>query len=318
MKKLLFPIFYPRFTVIVVALVLYLFIAGPAKAVELKQNSIIEGSVITLGDIFYDLPHNEDKVLGPAPRPGSEMVLNARTLLRIAMALDLPWRPAGNGDHIVIERAATLISAEEIENDIIDAIKANGYNGEFELTLPSATTEIILPQDQPATFEISELDVDTQNDHFSAVVSAPSKANALHTMRVAGKMHPMVRVPVLNDTFRNGSIIRANDIAYQMHRASTIQHDVVLNGEELIGMTPRRMVFTDKPVKLSEIEAPQIIRRGENITMIFKNGAMELTAMGKALENGSKGDLIRVVNTGSSRTITAMVTAEKEVRVQSF
>ena len=83
-------------------------------------------------------------------------------------------------------------------------------------------------------------------------------------------------------------------------------------------MTPRRMVIEGKPIKLSEIEAPQIVRRGQNVTIIFKNGAMELTAMGKALENGSKGDLIRVVNANSSRTVAATITAEKEVRVQSF
>lgn len=318
MKKLLFPIFYPRFTVMAVALVVYLLLSNNANAVELRKNSIIEGSVITLGDIFYDLPSNEDKVLGPAPRPGSDMILNARTLLRIALALDLPWRPTNSADQIVIERAATLISAEEIENELIDAIKTQGYHGDFELTLPSASTEIILPQDLPPTFEISELEVDTQNDHYSAIITAPSKANAMHTMRVNGKMHKIIRVPVLKDTMRNGSIIRANDIAFQNHRAHNINHDVVLTADELIGMTPRRMVFTDKPIKLSEIEAPQIIHRGENITMIFKNGAMELTAMGKALENGSKGDLIRVVNTNSSRTLTAQVTAEKEVRIQSF
>ena len=93
MKMLLFPIFYPRLTALALALGLYLYFGGAAKAVDLRQNATIEGSVITLGDIFYNLPGNGDKVLGPAPRPGADMVLNARTLLRVAMALDLPWRP---------------------------------------------------------------------------------------------------------------------------------------------------------------------------------------------------------------------------------
>jgi flagella basal body P-ring formation protein FlgA len=302
----------------IVALFLYLFIASSANAVDLKQNSIIEGSVITLGDIFYNLPHNEDKVLGPAPRPGADMVLNARTLLRIAIALDLPWRPASNAEHIVLERAATLISAEDIENELIDAIKTEGYNGEFELALPRSTTEMILPQDQSGAFEISDLQVDTQRDHFSAIISAPDANNPIQTMRVAGKMHPIVQVPVLSDTFRNGSIIRKRDITFQKHRAKSLNHDVILNADELVGMTPRRMLFNDKPIKLSEIEAPQIIKRGENVTMTFNNGAMILTAMGKAMENGSKGDLIRVVNASSSRTIMAMVTGQKQVKVQNF
>ncbi|MFP4312704.1 MAG: flagellar basal body P-ring formation chaperone FlgA [Alphaproteobacteria bacterium] len=318
MKKLLFPIFYPRFTALAVALFLYLFISGAANAVELRNNNVIEGSVITLGDIFYNLPANEDKVLGPAPRPGAELVLDARTLLRVARALDLPWRPVDSSEFIVLERAATLITADEIENELIDAIKTSGYHGDFELSLPHNTTEIILPQDQPGTFEISDLDINSENDFFSAIIYAPNADNPLQTMRVSGKMHQVVNVPVLKDTLRNGHLIRARDIGYQKMRAKTLNHDVILSADELIGMTPRRMIFTDKPIKMSEIEAPQIVQRGQNITMIFKNGSMELTAMGKALENGAKGDLIRVVNASSSRTVSALVTAEKEVRIQNF
>lgn len=318
MKKLLFPLFYPKFTVLIVALLTYLFLANAANAIELRKNSIIEGSVITLGDIFYGLPSNEDRVLGPAPRPGSETVLNARTLMRVAVALDLPWRPSSAGDHIVLERAATLITAQEIENELIDAIKTSGYNGNFELALPSATTEIILPQDQPGSFEVSDLNIDTQNDRFSAIISAPDTSNPLQTMRVSGMMHRVVEVPVLNNTIRNGHVIGKRDISYQKQRAKTINHDVILNADELIGMTPRRMLFNDKPVKLSEIEAPQIVRRGQNITMIFKNGSMELTAIGKALENGSKGEMIRVVNANSSRTVSALVTGEKTVEIKTF
>lgn len=318
MKKLLFPLFYPRFTTLVVALMVMFFFINNAKAVELKKNSVIEGSVITLGDIFYNLPRNEDKVLGPAPRPGSNMILNARTLMRVAKALDLQWRPMSSADQIVIERAATLVSKDDIESRLVTAIKDSGHKGDFELSMPNSAAEIIMPQDQPATFEISDLNVDSVNERFDAILYAPSKIDPVQTMRVSGAMHTLVDVPVLAGTIRNGHVIKARDITFNKERAKRLNHDVILNPENLIGMTPRRMVIEGKPIKLSEIEAPQIVRRGQNVTIIFKNGAMELTAMGKALENGSKGDLIRVVNANSSRTVAATITAEKEVRVQSF
>lgn len=318
MKKLLFPLFYPRFTTLAVALMMMFFFINNAKAVDLKKNSVIEGSVITLGDIFYNLPRNQDKVLGPAPRPGTNMVLNARTLMRVAQALDLPWRPLSSNDHIVIERAATLVSKDEIEERLTSAIKDSGHKGNFELSLPTSTTEIIMPQDQPGTFEISDLNVDTVNERFDAILYAPSKASPVQTMRISGAMHAVVDVPVLAGTMRNGHVIKARDITFQKERAKRLNHDVILNPENLIGMTPRRMVIEGQAIKVSEVEAPQIVRRGQNVTITFKSGAMVLTAMGKALENGSKGDLIRVVNANTSRTVAATITAEKEVRVQSF
>ena len=83
-------------------------------------------------------------------------------------------------------------------------------------------------------------------------------------------------------------------------------------------MTPRRVIFEDKPIKIEDIEAPRIVKRGENVTMVFKEGPLVLTAQGKALEFGAKGDAIRVTNLTSSRTVEAIVTGEKEVSVSVF
>lgn len=318
MKLLLFPIFYPRLAVLVVALLLYIVFGGQAKAMDLRQNAVIETPVITLGDIFTDLPHSADKVLGPAPRPGSEMVLNARTLLRVAMALDLPWRPASSNDQIVLTRAATLISQERVKTAVTNAIREQGYHGAFDLSFGAQAAEMILPADQPDTFDITHITANPQTDRFEATIAAPSADNPLQTIRVSGQIHPVELIPVLKSSLRNGTTITASDIETIQIRTAELQHDVILNADELIGTTPRRMLNAGKPVKAGEIEQPRVVQRGQTITMVFKSGGMELTAMGKALENGAKGDIIRVVNTGSNRTIQGIVSAEKEVTVRTF
>lgn len=318
MKLLLFPIFYPRFAVFVVAIAFYVFFASQAKAVELKSNALIEGSVITLGDIFYDLPANESKVLGPAPRPGKDMILNARTLLRVAIALDLNWRPASNTEHIVLKRAATLISKDDIEKSLISNIRKNGYQGDFELDFPAQTSEIILPADQEATFEIGELNIDNQDERFTATIYAPTKSDPVQTLNIAGAIHSIVKVPVLRQTMRNGSIINDEDLDYISVRTKDLNHDVILKAENLVGMTPRRMAFNGKPLTDNDIQAPQIVERGQTVTMIFNSGMIELTAMGRALESGAKGDTIRVVNANSSRNVQAIISGEQEVHVKSF
>src|SRR5688572_10801379 len=57
----------------------------------LKESAIVNGDMLKLGDIFDGLPANAEYVIGPAPQPGKDMVLNARTLYRLAVALELPW-----------------------------------------------------------------------------------------------------------------------------------------------------------------------------------------------------------------------------------
>ena len=52
--------------------VMLMFSSIPGNAsptIGLKQNSVLTDNTIKLGDVFYGLSNNEDKILGPAPRP---------------------------------------------------------------------------------------------------------------------------------------------------------------------------------------------------------------------------------------------------------
>ncbi len=287
-----------------------------AYAVGLKENSIVTDNTIKLGDVFYGLPSNENKVLGPAPRPGTEMVLNARTLMRIAIALDLPWRPASSADYVVLSRAATLIGHEQIEDGLKEALIEKGLKGKYNLKFSSEHTEIVLPKDQPGSFEITSISFDPKKDWFEADIVAPSKNNPIHRARVSGQVERLTSIPVLSNALHKGTIIGKRDIEFIDIPSRSVNHDYITNAEDLRGMTPRRILHAGKPIQTSEVQAPRIVERGDFVTMVFDDGLLNLTAKGKALENGAKGDLIRVVNTGSNRTVEALVTAEREVTVQ--
>lgn len=289
-----------------------------ALAVSLRHNAMVEGNVITLGDLFSGLDSKADKVLGPAPRPGQDMVLNARTLLRVAIAMDLPWRPSSNADQIVLTRAATVISPNDIHDRMRQEISLKGIDGKFDVSISSGVSEIILPYGENATIDVESFKFDGAQNRFDAVIVAPSKSNQIVRERVTGTIHRLVDVPVLRSTMKNGSIIRHEDIDFVPMKATSLKHDMVLEVEELMNMTPRRLVVAGEPIKTQEIEPPQIVSRGELVTMIYKNGPLSLTAQGKALQNGAKGDMIRVVNANSSRTLEAKVTDIGEVAVLDF
>lgn len=306
--------------VIITALCILLAIVYPqtASAINLKHNSVVTDDTLTLGDIFHGLPHSEEKVLGAAPRPGSEMVLNARTLMRIALAMDLAWRPQNSAEYIVVSRAATLIERDTLESAIKSKLKSEGVTGNYKLLIPNEMAEIVLPEDQPAEIVITDVKVKHDRNWFEASVVAPSVENPIYRSRITGSIQKMVNVPVLKSPLRSGSIIGKHDIETITIPEKSLPQNIALNASELIGTTPRRMLSSGEPVKINEIEAPKLVERGDAITMTFKRGALELTAKGKALENGAIGDTIRVVNTGSKKTLEAIVTASQEVSIQSF
>ncbi len=286
-----------------------------ADAAGLKENSILSDDTIKLGDVFYDLARDQDRVLGMAPRPGKEMVLNAKTLLRIALALDLDWRPTHQSDHIILRREATVIDRDIIETTILKAMRDDGIYGDYELFLPTQYHEIILPVDQPAAFEITRLNVDTRRKTFEATIAAPSAINPIQQLKITGHMDAVVEIPVLSGNLQNGRIITERDITSLKIRERDFSADTIGDAHQLLGMTARRIITAGRPIKSVDLIAPQIVKRGELVTLSLLNGSMRLTTQVKALQNGAKGDVIRVVNTSSNQVLQATIQRENEVTV---
>lgn len=284
-----------------------------AAAIGINHQSVVTGKTVTAGDIFSGLPDKADKVIGPAPLPGEEMVLNSRTLLRIALALDLPWRPESSMDYVVVKSAATIVEKDTIESALKSALEAKGISGNYKLILDGEAVSMALPHGTAPTVEVSSLDVKSPDNGFEATLAAPSTDNPLATAKISGRIVRMATVPVLRTGLNNGTIIGERDIDFIDIPEKSLNGDIILKKEDLMGMTPRRVVLSGQPVQFNDIESPRMVSRGDIVTMIFNEGTLQLTAQGKALENGARGDKIRVVNTSSSKTILAQVTNNKEV-----
>lgn len=288
-----------------------------AQAVSLKESSIISGNTITLGDVFYDLPAHEDKVLGNAPKPGQDMVLNSRTLLRIALAMELDWKPSSAADKVIITRDATTIEESVIEDRLVETLLIEGVSGDFTVNIPEENRKITLPSDQPAEFEISQVSVSDDQKSFKAIISAPSESNPVYKVQVSGKIQPVVSVPVLRDNIQNGRIITANDIEMKKIRDLDFTPDVIADTNKLIGMTARRMIMAGRAIKETDVIAQRMVERGNLVILTLNAGPLSLTTEGKALEHGAKGDVIRVLNTASNQTLQAIVVAENLVQVNN-
>ncbi len=289
-----------------------------ARAISLKQNSVVTGDTIRLDDVFQGLSSNEDKVLGLAPQPGQEMVLNARTLLRIAVALDLPWRPVNSSDHIVLTRAASVVDRAMIEDALRATLANEGVSGKYKIIIPDSAARIVLSPDVAPNVEIADFTMKPETGWFEATLAAPSAADPVSRVKINGTMQKLVDVPVLRGPLKAGDIIGERDLDYIEVSEKDVRQDMILKKEDLIGMTPRRMTSPGKVLKAVDFESPQIITRGDVVTMTFSQGGMTLTASGKAMEHGAKGDVIRVVNNSSKKTIEGLVTGDKEVTITSF
>lgn len=304
-------------TAAVIAGVIFLFAnAREALAASLKDVSIVTESTLKLGDVFEGLSKNADYVLGPSPAPGQEMVLNAKTLYRIALAMDLPWSPAHSTQQVVIRRAATTIPADDLKQAVMARLEEEGVQRDFDLTFYSEVKDVTLPSNKSPLIEIESFNFDPQGDFFEAVLVSPSRSDVQARIPVSGKIERTIEIPVLRTALKNGDVIGATDIEWVSIHARKIQRDVVMKSEDLIGRTPRRAAFPGKPLLANDLERPQVVQRGETITIVYADGAMRLSTKGKAMQNGALGDVIRVSNLNSNKSVDGMITNSGEVTVQ--
>ena len=73
--------------------------------------------------------------------------------------------------------------------------------------------------------------------------------------------------------------------------------------------------ITALAVRDGDLEAPTLVRRGALVTMEIKTPMMRLTARGKALDNGTLGETVRIRNIQSKRVIQGTVVGLDRVRI---
>jgi len=300
----------------IIAVALTALAMGKAHGAELKASGAVTGTSITVGDIFDGAGEHASRYLAPLPARGEALALHANDLKRIATAFALQWEPSAGRDYIVLKRESNDIDRYAIEAALQEQMLKQLNGQRFDLELP-ADALMELPRGTEKTVQATNVRVDLQRNTFTATLSAPANA-AVPAVRktISGSLYTLTQVPVLGNAMRQGDVISAADIEYVDMRAADLSAGVIVKPESLIGQTPRRSIAAMRPIAASDIQPPMLVKKGDLVTVALQNGALGLTLQGRAMQNGSEGDIVRIVNTGSNRTIEGIVTGAQTVALR--
>ncbi len=288
------------------------------ERVVLREYAEVNSKQVRLGDLFINAGKKADAIVAYAPKPGDRAVFDANWLYRVARAFKLEWRPMSIKEQIVVIRKSVVIGREEIEDAILSALLARGVSEDMSVELSNRMMRIYVASDKSATIEAEDVIFDRLTGRFTAILVAPAGSTSAQRIRVSGYMFKTAEAPVLVNQVAAGDIIKKDDIKWIRTRARRLQKDVILDANDLIGKTPRRGrgLGPGTPVRKSEVRRPVLVPKGSLVTIMLRSPGMVLTSQGKALENGSTGDTIRVANTRSKTVIDATVTGSGRVSVR--
>lgn len=115
-------------------------------------------------------------------------------------------------------------------------------------------------------------------------------------------------------TIRAQSILTAEDLAF----IETSVAGMMSNPAEVIGMEARTILYEGRPIRPSDIGPAAIVERNAIVTLVFKSGALTITAEGRSMGRAGPGDQLRVTNLASRTTVTGIVAPDGRVHVGSL
>ena len=125
------------------------------------------------------------------------------------------------------------------------------------------------------------------------------------------------RIPVPRWNIPRNQQISLADIEYREITMTEPINGIIDREELVIGKIASRFLTAGEPLRTSHISTPLLVERGQNVTIRYRVGHLELTAAGTAQAAGHQGDWIRVRNTNSGTLVEGRVNADGSVLVAS-
>lgn len=172
-------------------------------------------------------------------------------------------------------------------------------------TAKKAGVILAIPLDEPVMVMRS-----TGNAKPAPVANPARPANP--ASQIAGTPQAAQVLVFVRDVPR-GHVIGAFDIDWE----DAVPGRLIRNGADMdaVGKEVRRPIKAGQPVLANDLKQPAVIRKGEQVKIVYVSTGVRLTVDGIAQNEAAKGEPVRVLNSYSKRTIEAVAEAAGEARV---
>ena len=114
---------------------------------------------------------------------------------------------------------------------------------------------------------------------------------------------------------QRGELIAEGDFSVEMRSLPASSGDVFSQPNQALGLEVKRTIAVGDVINARRVTQPVIVKRGDKVTISAKTGGIAVVTQGTALNNGKKGQQIKVRNSKSERVVSARVSARGQVEI---
>lgn len=139
---------------------------------------------------------------------------------------------------------------------------------------------------------------------------------ALLAAELAFAENNLVGIPVVKETIDKGMVIKAEHLGEREVNPNTMANTVIFEKDEVVGKEATRTLRAGNPIYQNYVRISPDVHRNDMVALNYQVGGIQLTAKGRALEDGNVGATISVMNADSNKLIVGTVIAKNKVRVE--
>jgi flagellar basal body P-ring formation protein FlgA len=294
--------------------------AEKAAMPSLKGEVTVNGDFVRLGDLIDNAGENAPTPLFRAPELGTSGTIQVYRVIEAARSQGLSVFDAHGLSEVVVLRASRTISLPELERAVAEAAARQygfGQAKDLAVNFDAYVRALAVEPGAADTPRLMQFSLDPRSQRFEANVEvAGSAALRKKPIRISGMIYETAEAVTLARAFARGETIRDNDVAIE-RRPKVEVADAIQKADAVVGQAARRDLRAGQFLRAADLMKPELVSRGDPVTLVFESPGVKLTVRAKALESGTQGDMVQVLNPQSKRVVQAMVDGPGRVVIAS-
>jgi flagella basal body P-ring formation protein FlgA len=293
--------------------------AAEPERPTLRTEALVTGSVVRIGDLIDNAGIVANVPVFRAPALGQTGTVSAAQVLEAVRAHALVGIDPGSVSEVTVIRASRVIPAHDIEI-LLAATLAKTYSlgnaADVSITFDRVLRAVQVEPSVTAAPRIEQLRYDPRSGRFEAVLDVPDAPYA--RARLFGTAVATGEIVELSRPLTRGEIVKMGDLTLKRIPRNQITADTITDPDQALGLAARTTIDADRPVRRGDLTKPELVQRNESVTIVYQAPGIMLAVRGKAVDGGTAGDMIDVVNVQSNRTVRGTIVGPGQVAVASM
>ena len=281
------------------------------------RTSMSPSDVVRIGDVVDNAGNAAQIAIYRAPDLGTTGSLPTAQLLGALRAHQVIGVDTKDLKAISVTRLARTLDARDIELQVARALERRNGLGDaanLSLTFDRDVQTLQLDASNTGNLQPTAVRYEPRSGRFDVSFEIANDASAPTKLRFTGSAIETVEAAVLARGVERNEVLKSSDVMIERRPKAEVGNDAA-GRDNAVGMQARRQLRAGQALRVTDLAKPDLVTRDQNVTLIYESSGLYLTIRGKALEGGTEGDVVNVLNLQSKRTVSGVVVGRGQVSV---